>query len=341
MKRFILSVFLFFILLSGIAYSADKKSPDSDSTNKIHSSPPNPYVNDFPFKSAVINYKSEVKYGHGGKDSKTYTGTEVTYIEGQNVAYVIEYTAPAPVEKDKPEDEAKPEEKTREVKRLQIVTGDYIYYIDLTDDEGIKVDNAKKYAKVKYTELTNEEKEAFYERMERRGIVSLDLLGLGKKVGTDKILGRECDVYEYGEKPTDEAFMTAVQAGITPPYLKKTWVWREARLPLKVITDQMGSYSVLEATEIKENVDIPDSRFEVPEGIRIVYNEKMSESSKNETLSRFKLYKTGQPMMLRVKPEPGQVLTPEGNWVPSDSPEGKKVLNDTKNPQTETSSNSK
>jgi len=340
MTRFILSVFLFIILLSGIAYSANKKSSDNDSATKTHPSQPNPYVNDFPFKSAVINYKSEVKYGHGGKDSKTYTGTEVTYIEGQNVAYIIEYTAPAPVEKDKPEDKDTQEEKTREVKRLQLVTGDYIYYIDLADGEGIKIDNAKKYAKVKYTELTNEEKEAFHERMEKRGIVSLDLLGLGKKVGTDNILGRECDVYEYGEKPTDETFMTAVQAGVSPPYLKKTWVWREAKLPLKVITDQMGSYSVLEATEIKENVDIPDSRFEVPEGIQIVYNEKMSESSKNETLSRFKLYKTGQPMMLRVKPEPGQVRTPEGNWVPADSTEGKKILEDQKN-ETETSEKAK
>ena len=322
MKRFYLGLFVILLfLVCGGAFSAEKNGPENTPSLA------NPYVNSYPFKSVIIKFKNTTKYGHGGKDMSTYDGTEVMYIEGQKTAYEIKMTAPAP------------KGETKQIDRVQVITPDYIYYIDRAEDRGIKVNNAKKYGNEKYEKLTLEEKMAFHDRMERRGIVSLDLLGLGKKVGTDKILGRECDVYEYGEKPTDENFMAAVQAEIPPPYYKKSWIWREAKLPLKVITEQMGSQSELTAIDIEENVDIPAARFEIPEGIRMAFDEDASEGAKKETLARFNLYKTGQAMMLRIKPETEQVLTPEGKWIPSDSPEGKKILEDQKG-KTETSSKS-
>ncbi|HVY55847.1 MAG TPA: hypothetical protein VHC46_08840, partial [Thermodesulfobacteriota bacterium] len=140
-------------------------------------------------------------------------------------------------------------------------------------------------------------------------IVTLDLLGLGKKTGTDEILGYKCDVYEFGVKPTDENYMEAIQGGIDPPYFRKTWIWKEANIPLRVVTEQFSSVSELVATKIDVDENIPEAQFNIPDGIKITYDKKMSESLKQEALARFMLYKTGKPMTLRVKVEEQPVIS--------------------------------
>src|SRR5690606_18675624 len=99
----------------------------------------------------------------------------------------------------------------------------------------------------------------------------------------------------------------------------------DAMIPLKVITLSVGSSSEFTATEIEENVEIADKIFEVPSGMEIVFDEYQSETARVDTLNKFHLYKTGKYKPMKVKALK-EVVTPEGEWVPADSPEGKKIL---------------
>lgn len=276
----------------------------------------NPYVNNYPFNSVIIQYKNEADYGHGeGEVGETYTGTEELYIKEDKTLRITT--------KERPDKEGE----TVTLKSMKIVTPEYEFIVDLDEKEAIKIDNPKQYGKVEFDKLTGKEKKDFYKRMEKRKVVSMDLLGVGRKTGTETILGKTCDVYESGRKQTPGEYMENMVQGAAPPEgYAKVWVWREAGIPLKMITEDIGSSSETVATKIEENVDISDSRFELPEGTEVFFDEKASESAKNETLSRFELYKYGVRQNLRFKAGPKEVLTSEGNWVPADSPEGKKIL---------------
>jgi len=265
------------------------------------SSLPNPYVITYPFKSAVIHFAGKSEYGH----DRTSKGTEVVYIKDDKMAKVIKMTIPGP------------NETTKNVETLRIFTPDYVYMIDLTEKTGIKRDNSKKYGKVAYNNLSEEEKKAFHSRMERRGIISLDLLGLGKKIGTDTILGRKCDVYESGKKLSSEELLKALESGEDSSYTK-SWIWRTAKIPLRIITVGVGRSNELIAIKIEEKVKIPDTRFTVPSDIKVTYDEEKSEFAKRETLARFELYKTGKPKVVRMKVKK-EVISPEKSYKPTES----------------------
>lgn len=272
----------------------------------------NPYVNNYPFESVLIKYENETSYGHGdGKPGTTYTGTEELYIKGDKSLRITT--------KERPDEDG---EKV-EVKGVKIVTAEEEFLVDLDEKEAVKIENPHKYGRAQYDKLTEEEKKQFHNRMEKRKVVSMDLLGVGQKIGTETILGKTCDVYESGQKP-DGNYASKAAEGTPPPGYSKLWVWREAGIPLKMITEDIGYSSETVVTKIEENVDIPDSRFEVPEGVEVIFDERASESAKSETLSRFELYKYGVRQNLRFK-TPGEVLNPKGDWVPADSPEGKKL----------------
>jgi hypothetical protein len=68
----------------------------------------------------------------------------------------------------------------------------------------------------------------------------------GKKTGTEKILGKECTVYEINE-------------GGVP---SKIWVWK--KIPLKVTYSQQGVEVVMEALELNESPDFPEGIFDLP-----------------------------------------------------------------------------
>ena len=271
----------------------------------------NPYVKTYPFKSAVIKYTGKAEYGHSPVE-EAYTGTEVVYIKEGRLAKETKL-------KELDQDEEIAEE------TLQIIDPEYAYVIDVTKKSGVKIDNPWKYGKTEYEKLSETEKVTFRKRMDERGIVSLDLLDIGKKVGTEKVLGRECDVYQVGEKFKNEDIAAAMESGEPLPDFKKTWVWKDAMIPLKVVTLSMDSSSEFTATAIEENVEIPDKIFEVPSGAEIEFDEYQSETARVDTLSKFHLYKTGKYKPIRVKAQK-EVITPEGEWVPADSPEGKKIL---------------
>ncbi|MEE9252482.1 MAG: hypothetical protein V3U74_03925 [Thermodesulfobacteriota bacterium] len=245
---------------------------------------PNPYVITYPFKSAVIHYSVKSEYGHG----KTYEGADVVYIKGDKLAKVQSATVP------------KPGGKTGKVETLRIFTLEYVYIIDLINKTGIKIDNSKKYGKPAYNVLSAEEKKAFHNRMNRRGIVSLDLVGLGKKIGDETVLGRECDVYESGKQLSGKELLDSIESGEGFLY-KKSWIWKEAKIPLRTITSRVGWSGEIVATKIEESPNIPASRFIVPPDIKITYDREKSEAGKRETLARFYLYKTGKSKIIRVK----------------------------------------
>ncbi len=67
---------------------------------------------------------------------------------------------------------------------------------------------------------------------------------MGKKVGTEKILGRTCDIYVKDNM--------------------KFWIWKE--MPLKYEITEEGETIVSEVISIEENAKIPASRFKLPEG---------------------------------------------------------------------------
>lgn len=297
------------LILLSLAFSFSLAALQS---SKAETELENPYINNYPFKSVLITYENETSYGHGdGKPGTTYTGTEELYIKGDKSLRITS--------KERPDEDG---EKV-EIKSMKIVTAEEEFVIDVDEKEAVKIENPHKYGRAQYDKLTDEEKKQFHNRMEKRKVVSMDLLGVGYKVGTETILGKTCDVYESGQKP-DGDYVSKAAEGAPPPGYSKLWVWSEAGIPLKMITEDIGFSSETVVTKIEENVDIPDSRFEVPEGVEVVFDERASESAKSETLSRFELYKYGVRQNLRFK-TPGEVLNPKGEWVPGDSPEGKKL----------------
>lgn len=297
------------ILLSLVFSFSLAALQDSKAETKLE----NPYVNNYPFESVLIKYENKTIYGHeDGDPGITYTGTEELYIKGDNT---LRNTT-----KQRPDEE---NEKVT-LKGMKIITPEYEYLVDLQEKEAIKIENPHKYGKAQYEKLTDEEKKQFHNRMEKRKVISMDLLGVGQKTGTDTILGKTCDVYESGQKPSDGEYINKLVEGNMQPGYAKVWIWRDAGIPLKMVTEDMGSSSVTVATAVEENLDIPDSRFEIPEGVEVIFDERASESAKSETLSRFELYKYGVRQNLRFK-TPGEVLNPNGDWVPGDSPEGKKL----------------
>ena len=255
---------------------------------------PNPYIIKYPFKSAVIHYEGKSIYGH----NVAAEGTETVFIKGDMLTKEKNIVV---TNRDGTKDN---------VKIVRIFGLEYVYTIDFNKKTGTRIDNSKKYGVAAYDNLAEDEKKAFLGRMKRRGAVSIDLLGLGKKIGTDTILGRKCDVYLLGDGAEKNEKNVSTQGNVNSSYTK-TWVWKEAKIPLKVVSTAAGLSSVLTATKIEENVNIPDTVFEVPDDIKITYDKETSQIAKRESMARFELYKTGNPMVIRMEAKKEAVMPEE------------------------------
>lgn len=86
-----------------------------------------------------------------------------------------------------------------------------------------------------------------------------------KKFPDETVLGKKCTVFE----------MTNTVKGME--VTAKVWVWEG--IPLKSVSTVSGIEVKLEATDVKVNIIIPKSKFEVPAGI------KMTEESITDSLS--------------------------------------------------------
>lgn len=295
MKNLSSAIFVtIFMVLSVHASFAEKGSESTTIAN--------PYVNSYSFDSVFVKYTGKAEHNYKSEENKaTYEWTETLYIKDGVMARETKGVTPG-----------------KEVNSLQIVDPEFAYVINMVDKQGVKVDNASKYGRDEYEKLSPEDKSAFKQHLKEKGVVSLDLPPLGKKVGTEKILGYECDVYEAGESPTEENIEKAIKIGKPLPELKKTWIWRENSLPLKMLVENGDTRMEFKAVEVKENISIPEGTFEVPEGVGVIYNEYESGVARANTLNQFQLYKIGLDEPLRIKAAPPKHgISPEDLETPS------------------------
>jgi len=71
----------------------------------------------------------------------------------------------------------------------------------------------------------------------------------GKKVGSEKILDKDCNIYQYTENGVES----------------KVWIWHN--MFLKNIVSQNGMEMIMVATKIEETNSFPSGIFEVPKNI--------------------------------------------------------------------------
>ncbi len=69
----------------------------------------------------------------------------------------------------------------------------------------------------------------------------------GKKIGTESLLGKECDIWEI-EK-----------------LMSKVWVWKS--IPLKSEVNMMGMNITQIATNVEVDIDVSADKFKIPEGV--------------------------------------------------------------------------
>ncbi len=125
----------------------------------------------------------------------------------------------------------------QEENTLNILDGDISYGIDLKNKTGVKMLNA---GVTTMSEMGNGKSPR------TMGKEMLKQMG-GKKIGEEEILGKNCEIWK--------ALGT------------KIWFWKG--VPLKISSKMLGIERVTEAVEIKTNVKIDESKFKVPEGIKI------------------------------------------------------------------------
>lgn len=78
----------------------------------------------------------------------------------------------------------------------------------------------------------------------------------GKKIGSDTIEGKACDIYQF-----------------TEPTLKreaKAWVWAEKNFPLKIEVPSPEGITLVELSNIQFDPKIPANQFQLPADVKIV-----------------------------------------------------------------------
>lgn len=125
--------------------------------------------------------------------------------------------------------------------RITLLDGEWTYNVDLDSKTGTKIPTPL------LKELTGaakrEDKDATEigeEMMTRMG---------GRKIGTETVLGKPCDVWEIKNMNT------------------KSWVWQG--VTLKSIVNMMGKTQTTEATRLQDNVNIPEGKLTLPPNVKI------------------------------------------------------------------------
>ncbi len=109
--------------------------------------------------------------------------------------------------------------------------GKWVYNIDLNSKTAIKMDSAG------------------YKALQGNSGGNMDATIGARKTGTEEILGRVCDVWKKGY-----------------PY-SMAWIWKG--IALKKDQDVAAMGVVTEATEIQENVSIPEDKLIIPSNVKI------------------------------------------------------------------------
>ncbi|MEN8200222.1 MAG: hypothetical protein ABFR63_09145 [Thermodesulfobacteriota bacterium] len=202
-----------------------------------------------PFKSATIHYSisgmekgSEVLYIRDyGRESATYHTTKTSMMGMSLVNETVE-----------------------------IVTPDWIYQFDLSENTGTKAVNPEKYMIEEYNKLSREEQKRVAENGKNMGVSVAE--GLGGKVqqNVKKILGYSCDRAEM---------MGTVAHTI-----------HGSGVPLLMETNMMGMKMTIEATSVDEG-KVDDKFFQFPAGIEPVLDpqsDAMARELARQTVSTLK-----------------------------------------------------
>ena len=124
---------------------------------------------------------------------------------------------------------------------VNIIDGEWSYNLNLKTNEATKI-NYKEFMDSMSKQYGSQQNQYFSEEM-------LAAMG-GKKIKTEKILGKTCDVYEMSD------------------FGSKTWVYKG--MPLKYEMNMMGMVFKSEAVKIQENPSIDSKKFELPKDVKIV-----------------------------------------------------------------------
>jgi outer membrane lipoprotein-sorting protein len=116
---------------------------------------------------------------------------------------------------------------------------DWMYNIDMEKKEGTKLANNY------YQNLLAKSKEEDVTDIEEAMMKDMG----GSKIGTEEICGKMCDIWDIPKMKT------------------KTWVWEG--VSLKIDVQMPGMESVTTATSVKENVDVPEEKFQVPADVTV------------------------------------------------------------------------
>lgn len=122
---------------------------------------------------------------------------------------------------------------------LVIITKEWIYNIDMDELTGTRSKNL--YSEESLNKKDKDLASAYSKEMLR------DMEG--EKIGTEKILGKECEIWEIKKMGT------------------KSWIWNG--LTLKTTTNIAGMVMDMTALRLEENIKVPEEKFKVPDGVRI------------------------------------------------------------------------
>ncbi|MBL7905952.1 MAG: hypothetical protein JNL22_13095 [Bacteroidales bacterium] len=136
-----------------------------------------------------------------------------------------------------------------EEKSAMISRDGWSYMINLTDQTGFKSKDTES-DEDPTDKILPEDNVTFRQMIEKEG---------GKILGNENFLGKDCIVVEITENEEGRSLPT------------KMWYYKG--IPLKMA----NSFYTMEATKFEENITIPDSRFEIPAGIKITEMPEMPE----------------------------------------------------------------
>ncbi len=187
-----------------------------------------PWEVKLPFKKATITYSL------GGMQE----GTETLYIRdyGKETATYTETTT-------------KMLGMVMKTQEVEIMTPDFIYSFDLTEQSGVKSVNPEKYMIEEYNKLSKAEKKQVKKNSETMGVSMTEGLGGEIEKNVTKILGYKCDK------------MTVMGSTV--------YMIHDTQVPLKTEVNMMGMKMEIVATDVKEG-KVDGAKFKHPEGIDLV-----------------------------------------------------------------------
>lgn len=184
-----------------------------------------PWEAKLPFESAAISYTlTGMQEGHESLYIRNYGRESATYRETTTTMMGI----------------------TMLEKTVEIVTPEWIYSFDLTEQAGSKVVNPEKYMIEEYNQLTATEKKTVQANTEKMGMGAADAMGGTLEKNATKILGYNCDKM---------SLMGSIIYTISG-----------TSIPLRTETDTMGMVMKSEATAFDKGAS-KASFFELPAGI--------------------------------------------------------------------------